>query len=185
MRYLGRPLSAGEVGCFASHYQLWQRCLKERTPLAIMEDDTAVDERFAPALERAAQLLAVYPLIRLGVTAEGRGSKVVLPMSRGFEVVSLTPGTYGTQCYVLSDAAAKMLLDGAEVWSLPVDIYFDRPQIHGVERFGLRPYSVTHADQGVYESVIGDERYGLWPDPMVRIRSQVEKAMAARGRRLK
>ena len=35
-------------------------------------------------------------------------------------------------------------------------------------------------------SVIGDERYRLWPqDPAVKIRSQVEQFLAERGRRLK
>ncbi len=186
LRDFHRPLSGGEIGCFASHYLLWERCIEARKPFVIMEDDVVVDDGFVRTLEIVSELISTFPLVRLGLTAEAAGSGVVLPLPHGFELVSLASGTFGTQCYILSDVAAKALVDHAAVWSLPVDIYFDRPQIHGLGSHGLRPYFVRHADQSVYPSVIGDERYGLWPqDPAVKIRSQVEKFLAERGRRLK
>lgn len=186
LREFHRPLSAGEVGCFASHYLLWQRCVEARKPFVIIEDDALLDDGFVRTLETVSELISTFPLLRLGLTAEGAGSGVVLPLPQGFEVVSLAPGTYGTQCYILSDIAAKALVDHAAVWSFPVDIYLDRPQIHGLDSYGLRPYFVRHADQSVYPSVIGDERYGLWPeDPLVKIRAIVERFLAERGRRLK
>src|SRR5207249_1736702 len=126
--------------------------------------------------ETVSELIPSFPLIRLGLTWEAAGSQVVLSLPHGFELVSLARGTYGTQCYILSDVAAKALVDHAAVWSLPVDIYLDRPEIHRLGSYGLRPYFVRHADQSVYPSVIGDERYGLRPqDPLVKARLQVEK----------
>ncbi len=186
LRNYHRPLSGGEIGCFASHYLLWQRCIEARKPLVIMEDDAVLDEGFVRTLETASELISTFPLVRLGLSWEAAGSEVVLPLPHGFELVSLAPGTYGTQCYILSEVAATALVDHAAVWSLPVDIYFDRPQIHGLASYGLRPYFVRQADPSVHPSVIGDERYGLRPqDPAVKIRSEVEKFLAERGRRLK
>ncbi len=186
LRDLCRPMSVGEIGCFASHYLLWRRCLESREPFVILEDDSVLDDSFVRTLEIASELLPKFPLVRLGLTWEAEGSEVALSLPDGFELVSLAQGTYGTQCYMLSDIAAEALVDHAAVWSLPLDIYVDRPEIHGLASYGLRPYAVTQADQSVYASVIGDERYYLWPhDPGAKIRWQVEKFLAARGRRLK
>lgn len=185
-RDLHRPMSAGEIGCFASHYLLWQRCVEAGEPLVIMEDDVAVDDGFVLALETASELISTFPLIRLGLTAEGAGTAPILSLPHDFELVSLAPWTFGTQCYILSDVVAKAFLEHAPVWSLPVDIYIDRTQIHGIGSYGLRPYFVRHADQTAYPSVIGDERYGHWPrgDRDAKIKSIVERFLAERGRKL-
>ncbi|HTX39865.1 MAG TPA: glycosyltransferase family 25 protein [Bryobacteraceae bacterium] len=163
-RDLHRPMAAGEIGCFASHYLLWQRCLSAREPLVIMEDDVDVDYAFLLALDNASKLISRFPLIRLGLTREGDGTAPMLCLPDDFQLVLLGSWTFGTQCYVLSPIGAKALLEHAAVWSLPLDIYVDRAEIHGIGNYGLRPYFVTHADQSAgLPSVIGDERYGEWP----------------------
>jgi glycosyl transferase, family 25 len=177
-----RPLTAGEIGCFASHYLLWQRCMEAGEPLVIMEDDIVIDDGFVGALETATELLPAFPLMRLGISDEGAGTAPILPLPSGFEVVSLGPETWGTQCYILSDIGAKALLQHAAVWWLPVDNYLNRPLIHGLGCHGLRPYFVRPADQAAYPSIIGDERFGQWPqDRASKIRSLVERFLAERG----
>jgi glycosyl transferase family 25 len=185
LRDYHRPLSAGEIGCFASHYLLWQRCLEAREPFVIMEDDVVVDDGFVRALETASELISTFPMVRLGLTLEAADTEPILSLPHDFELVSLGSRTYGAQCYILSDIGAKALLEHAAVWSLPVDIYFHCPQIHGIGSYGLRPYFVRHADQAAYPSVIGDERYGPWPRDPAWIKSRVEKFVAERGRTLK
>jgi GR25 family glycosyltransferase involved in LPS biosynthesis len=148
-----------------------------------MEDDVEVDDEFVLALETASKLMLTFPLIRLGLTREGDNTAPILSLPHDFELVSLGPSTFGTQCYILSDDGAKALLEHAAVWSLPVDIYLDRAQIHGIRNYGLRPYFVRHADKSALPSVIGDERYGHWP-PEDRIKSMIERFLAERGRKL-
>ena len=162
-RDLHRPMAAGEIGCFASHYLLWQRCRAVREPLVIMEDDVDVDEDFVLALDAASKLMSQFPLIRLGLTREGDDTASVLCLPNAFELVSLGPWTLGTQCYIVSEIGARALVRHAAVWSLPVDLYLDRAGIHGIRNYGLRPYFVRHADSARLPSVIGDERYGHWP----------------------
>jgi glycosyl transferase family 25 len=182
-RNLGRPLTPGEVGCFTSHYLLWQRCLEANEPFVIIEDDVLVDDSFVRALEAASELTATCPLLRLGVTYEGPNSTEVSSILHGFEVVLLAPRTYGTQCYVLSGAGAKALLDRAGVWWMPVDDYLDCFPIHGVRSYGLRPYPVRLADQDAYPSVIGEERYGQLPQDasLWTLEARVKKFLAERG----
>src|ERR1700689_529182 len=102
-----RPLAAGEIGCFASHYLLWQRCMESQEPLVIMEDDVVIDDGFVRALETAADLLPKFPLLRLSTTLEGAGTAPILPLPSGFELISLASGTFGCQCYMLSDVGAN------------------------------------------------------------------------------
>jgi glycosyl transferase family 25 len=177
-------LTVGEIGCFASHYVLWQRCLEANEPFVIMEDDVLLDEGFVRALEAASELTATCPLLRLGLSYEGPNSTAVSSVLHGFELVLLAPRTYGTQCYVLSSAGAQALLGRAGAWWMPVDDYLNCFPIHGLRSYGLRPYPVRLADQTAYPSVIGDERYSPWPqDPSLRkIESLVKKFLAERRR---
>jgi glycosyl transferase family 25 len=180
-----RPLSAGEIGCFASHYLLWQRCVKSQEPLVIMEDDVVVDHGFVRGLETATDLLPKFPLIRLGIREEGPGAVPILPLPPGFELVSLASGAIGSQCYILSDIGAKTLLEHAAIWWMPIDIYLNCPQIHGIASYGLRPYFVRPVEESAYPSVIGYERFAPLPDPESKAKSMVERFLAERGRKLK
>lgn len=180
-RDLGRPLDPGEIGCFASHYVLWQQCLQSREAFAIVEDDAIVEEGFVQALAAVSDLLVQFPLLRLGISWEGANSATVQPLTAGLELVSLAPGTYGTQCYVVSDAGANALLKHAASWSVPVDIYLDRPHVHGLGSYGVRPYCVKHADQNAYPSVIGDQRYGPHPqNPIPKIEALLRQILLQR-----
>lgn len=169
LRHFGRPLGTGEIGCFASHYLVWQRCLQAREPFLIMEDDVLLEYGFIRALTTASALIGRFPLLRIAVSLEGPNSVPILSLSSGFEVVSLGSGSFGAQCYTLSQVGAKALVEQAGVWTLPVDIYFDRPDIHGLGNFALRPYFVKQLDPTAYPSTIGDERYGLWPPETIQL----------------
>lgn len=38
----------GEIGCFSSHYRLWQKCYELREPIFIWEDDARIIRKFIP-----------------------------------------------------------------------------------------------------------------------------------------
>ena len=68
---------------------------------------------------------------------------------------------------------------------MPVDIYMDRPLIHGIGVYAQRPYFVRYADQAAYASVTGDERYATGQqDRASKIKSLVESFLAEGGRKL-
>lgn len=43
---LGRELFDGEKACFASHYRLWQECVKLNESIMILEDDVEFSDEF-------------------------------------------------------------------------------------------------------------------------------------------
>ena len=46
----GRPFRPGEIGCWASHYLLWQQCVDSGRPMIVFEDDITIDPRFLDVL---------------------------------------------------------------------------------------------------------------------------------------
>lgn len=175
----GRPLSIGEVGCFASHYLLWQRCVRANEPLVILEDDVVIADEFPQVLSAARELIGRLRLIRLGLTFR-HDKYVPAGTSKGFEIVEyVRDQVLGTQGYVLSPDAASNLVAHASVWSRSVDVYMNLAGRHGVDSFGILPLPVAHADQEAYPSVIGDARYARR-----RMKKQVARYLASRKMRI-
>lgn len=151
----GKPLTIGEVGCFASHYLLWQRCAMAREPFVILEDDVIIPDEFGRALPAVRELIGRLRLIRLGLFCTDNPYRAT-GASHGFEIVQyFGPYIAGTQGYAVAPEAAASLVAHAALWSLPVDFYMSGDERHGVHSFGIHPLPVKHADQAAYPSVVG------------------------------
>src|SRR5690606_11229242 len=68
LRAWRRPLTPGEVGCFASHYLLWQRCVERNEPIIVMEDDVELHPKLTEAM-RIVPALAELGYVRLAGTS--------------------------------------------------------------------------------------------------------------------
>ena len=42
----GKPLNKSELGCFASHYLLWEKCIEQNESFFVLEDDLIVHNGF-------------------------------------------------------------------------------------------------------------------------------------------
>ena len=61
---LNTPLTKGEVGCFLSHWRIWEKCIARNQNVLILEDDARVTENFD--LEEIGNLLNTYDFLYLG-----------------------------------------------------------------------------------------------------------------------
>lgn len=143
-RFYGKPLTPGAVGCYASHFTAWQRCVDSNEPLVVMEDDVVVLPAFPQALQVLGELLAEYPLIRLF-------GQRVRPLRRirqvaGFELIRFLRGPAGGHGYAISPHAAAVLIAGSKWWREPVDRYIDRFWTHGLNSMALHPYPLGWMD---------------------------------------
>lgn len=155
----GRPFRPGEIGCWASHYLLWQRCLESGQPLVVLEDDISIDPRLPGMLADLRHLPDDVGYFRLH--AADRPSE---PWLRFGDSV-LHRYWRSPLCafgYYLSPAAAERFLRHADEWVVAVDDYMDLAWLHGVECLGLKPGlvsgdvtfdSVIQAGRGRKESV--------------------------------
>ena len=143
LRAWRRPLTPGEVGCFASHYLLWKRCVDQNEPIVVLEDDVIIGEKFGDALRIASLIIKTFDYIRLCGVAKVDYWPIDSSSYPPWEVVRFRRGPMGTQCYALSPDGARRFLQYAERWDLPVDNYMDAFWRHGVLSLGLLPFPVS------------------------------------------
>ncbi len=155
VRHFGAPLFPGEVGCYASHYTLWQRCVEDNRPITVLEDDIEILPGFPEALAIAETLIAEHRLIRLAGLVEQR-FRELRQMTETCTLVRFLRGPLGCQGYCLSPQGAKALVATARHWIEPVDQHIDRFWIHGVESMGLLPFPVVHGLSAALPSSIGE-----------------------------
>ncbi len=51
LKYHAKFMSLGELGCYASHYSLWEKCIELNEVICILEDDITLKEDFKEGLD--------------------------------------------------------------------------------------------------------------------------------------
>ncbi|MEE1676024.1 glycosyltransferase family 25 protein [Agarivorans aestuarii] len=142
----GSGLNAGELGCFASHFLVWQKCVELGEPVCVFEDDVLIPDNFADVFAKLDDVVERYEYLKLG-----RGRIRSLPfVGEYLEEEPLGPLTVvkymrQTDCahaYALTPAAAKRFIDNAGCWICPVDDYMDKEHLSKVLQFGVEPLYV-------------------------------------------
>lgn len=182
MRKMGHPLRAGEVGCWASHYGVWQRCVTLGTPVLVMEDDVALAPGFPAAVALASERIAERHFIRLFGIWDSP-CRICESLADGHSLVRFLKGPVGAQCYVVSPTGAATLLKHADVWIDAVDKYIDAFWIHGLASFAIKPFHLTHNHEGGPPSVI-DETRTRYRRPLVSVLRRKATHIGYRIRRI-
>ena len=118
-----KATSPGVLGCFYSHYRLWQKCVELNEPIWIFEDDVIFERKYTPVEFDEILLLCVgkkafthdfySPLLY-----EPSGEPCALP------VPNLSfPGAVG---YAIKPSAAKKLVETYSQEMLPADTALNR-----------------------------------------------------------
>lgn len=156
-----RPLTPGEIGCFASHYRLWQECIDADKPMLVLEDDFILEPKAIEVIDMLPQLLDRHRYVRLGGILP-RSSRTITSLPGGRSVVRFDKGPQGTVAYALTPVAAATLLEHAATWREPVDNYIDSFWVHGLLPIGVVPYPVGFPRGGsLIEAVRFDRGRGI------------------------
>lgn len=110
-------LTLGEKGCLISHLALWQKCVDEQLPyVAIFEDDVYLGKNAFEFLNEGIYLeqrfnhhAFVLRLEASHIPAEHLHCAIISPFQER-EFLILNSLQYGTAAYIISQAAAKLLL---------------------------------------------------------------------------
>lgn len=142
--YHKRRMTMGEIGCFLSHYTIWEKMVElEQEEVLILEDDIRFEPYFmerSEELMKEARFIGGWDLIYFG-RKRLQESEVFLKESENFVKVSYTYWTLG---YVITLEGAKKLLASEPLKRLlPVDeflpIMFDEhPNEEWKEKFETR-----------------------------------------------
>lgn len=131
-RVFSDPAFVGEIGCAVSHYNVWRRMVASDDRFAfVLEDDVCFDGDFAPMSEWAAKWL------------DSSRPRVVLfshyfsyfpwntAAEDGYKYVSRPCKAFGTFCYGINGAAAKLLVSLGKPHYVADE--WDYYQRHGLE----------------------------------------------------
>ncbi|EAJ8675010.1 glycosyltransferase family 25 protein [Campylobacter coli] len=137
---LGRELSDGEKACFASHYKLWQECIKLDKPIIILEDDVEFSDEFLNNGEEYIEELSKseYEYVRFCYLFD----KKFYPLNENY-ILSFEK-LAGTQGCVLKPSAANKFISKAKFIYTPVDDYMDMFYKHKVLNIVKKPLLLKH-----------------------------------------
>lgn len=133
----GKMPTNGEIGCYASHYSLWQKCVDMGQPLVVVEDDAKICPNAAKTQMIAAEKIQQYGFLRLESVI--RGETILMEQGEHYRISHMSDNFGGLRAYAIAPWAAQKLLNGSKSWSLPVDNYIGAPYFHGMESYHLHP----------------------------------------------
>ena len=141
----GEPMLPGQLGCFASHFLLWQRCANEREPFIVLEDDAKIDsEALQQFIMLANSMSERFECVRLFENKSRVRKAVPVEKVGQFQVCKYFKGHMSTTGYYLTPKGAQKFIDSAGEWVLPVDIYMDQFWNNKVECYGIEPPCLTN-----------------------------------------
>ena len=110
---------SAEMGCFASHYLLWEKCVELDEPIMILEDDV---EFCAPVLP-----LRFKEIVHLGKPYSQWNAEIMVTMSDKYqEVYNPFNHLLGTYAYGITPVAARKLIDTAhKIVIRPADLFIN------------------------------------------------------------
>ena len=133
------PLTRGEIGCYLSHYQLWERIVKESIPHAvIMEDDTEWESDFAQAVADVVNCKWQWDVVLLHANVR-RSSRVLDALGGGRHLVQYKRHFVGTIAYMISLQGAKKLRDYLYPIRMSVDLAWGHWWRWGGRFYCVRP----------------------------------------------
>lgn len=154
----GRPLTAGELGCYSSHFSVWKHFIESGSDQCIvLEDDVIVDWAGVKLITSNDLASRDIEYLRLYHKRPGRMQVYAADFCRrSLHVVELFDKAYGTQGYLITRSAAAKFLKVFKDVVRPIDDQMDRYFSHGVRNLSVYPFLLVEES---VESEIGVSRF--------------------------
>ena len=140
----GHYMSLSQLGCFASHYLLWQKCIELNQGIIVLEDDAIIHSNFLEALEFISSDKNHFEFLWLSPPAPAKRNqkgKMIYSLDK-IEITRYKEGWGNATSYFITTKSAKKLLDYCEEWILDVDIMMERYWENKVDYLALSPFCV-------------------------------------------
>ncbi len=160
MRYFGRDLLPGELGCLLSHRNIYAKMDAENIPYAVvLEDDVIFEPEFPQVLTALLQTKIKWDVIRFLGSEKiyARGCRKIAPLTGKYQLARLPTAPGGAHGYLLSLKAARVMLKHMQKNWVPIDTLQGRTWETGLETLVVHP-APLYPDQDA-GSTIGDKRF--------------------------
>ncbi|MFA0013751.1 glycosyltransferase family 25 protein [Vibrio lentus] len=152
---MGRSHAIGEVGCYASHYLIWQKCIELNEPILVFEDHADINiDIFRNTLTIAEQHIEQCGFIRL----QDSKNKLHYSVDRHDtqHLVKYLKVPQGTACYAISPKAAQAFIEQSSTFNYPVDVFLRNTWVHKHPMFGVSSAGLQRSKQ---PSIIGNRKH--------------------------
>ncbi len=151
LRYYGCKLTMGEIGCYLSHYNLWERMIKDNIPHAlVLEDDADWNTDFAEVINSLQNIPHKWEVILLSVSRKFKINKILCDVGK-YKLVRYKTRATSTAGYLINLYAAKKLCEYCYEIREPIDRLYASYWRNGVAFYTLHPALVRQVE----ESIIG------------------------------
>ncbi|MCY3754051.1 MAG: glycosyltransferase family 25 protein [Alphaproteobacteria bacterium] len=157
----GRELAPGEIGCFLSHYGVWERLVGTGTRSAlILEDDARLEDGFAAVIGEAMKIAAEWDVVYLArMKRPLRTVRTVAVLDGCRRLIQCRRRTGGIG-YLIRLEAAEALLHYCWRIRTPIDYLYTGWWDNGLRVYAVDPPVVRHAEM---PSTIMTWKGGKWP----------------------
>lgn len=159
-RSFGRDMTKGEVGCLLSHRKAYEIMVEEGLDTAlILEDDVTFEPDFPDVLRALHATPVPWDIVRfLGSEKIYRLGRRIIALLVGRYFMARIPGAHGgAHAYLLTQAAARVLLDHTRRSWMPIDTLHGRCWDTGLESLVVHPAPLrTDPEAG---TTISDARF--------------------------
>lgn len=154
--HVGRDVLPGEIGCYHSHLQAWQRFLaSDAQVLLVLEDDMVFHDDFVDALCIALRGRAHWDMLKL---AKIRAKQPVCQGRLGpYRLNAYVGAATGFGAYLVQRETVQRVLPALLPITAPVDRELEQVHRHDIRHFGLEPFPSHPQDEG--QSTITGERF--------------------------
>ncbi|WP_306387100.1 glycosyltransferase family 25 protein [Phocoenobacter skyensis] len=142
-KYKGSKSTLGQLGCFASHYLLWEECVKLNQPIIILEDDAILHNEFCDVYtflgseENQFEFLWLTPPSPCRRSQKGKFIAKIKNTSN--EIQQFYKAWSNTTGYYITPKIAKNLLNYTQEWIFDVDITMDRYWENKIKYLAVTP----------------------------------------------
>jgi glycosyl transferase family 25 len=157
-------MTPGEIGCYASHLNVWQRIAEGSAPFAlVLEDDVALLPQLPAVLQSVAALAPRWDMIKLvGRDREKPWQRWTLPSpAAGTALIRYRRPPSLTGAYLVSREGAAKLLAAHRPFYRPIDVDLRHWWCSGLRLYGLAPYPISLGEES-FVSSIGQRELGQW-----------------------
>lgn len=148
----GKPPSPGELGCYASHYLLWLKCIELNQPIIVCEDDIQLNDNAESIIQTTFERIHEFGFLRLEPLVDFRPSEShVIEANIDCQIRLMKNNFGGARSYAISPAAASKLIKHA--WCFPVDCFIGAHYLHHQFSYQLSPTLITE-ELGIHETTI-------------------------------
>ncbi|MDB2384503.1 glycosyltransferase family 25 protein [Endozoicomonas sp.] len=173
----GRPMAAGELGCYLSHSRIWEKMVSERIPQAlIIESDAVFTEEAVHVINAIEKQSLSWELLMLYYRECFPAFRDRKSLTSQSKMVRFSNKSACTTAYLITLTGAKKLLKTAYPIQMPVDDYMTGGYINkNINTFGIHPRTIHITDDALETSTIREDLFPMMEAEGIKRRVVDEK----------